>query len=227
MTKLIFWLFWLTFWLAVAEAQTPAPPRDDHQVWSEMQIIKPLAKDKDLLVIGVLRLGREVSRPVDERIGAGIAFKLRKYLTLTPTYIYVDQQPFEGRRINEHRLIFNATGKLVLGKFTFTDRNLYERRVRHNSRDFTMYRNRLQLDHPARLGQFAFKPFIADEVFYSSQAHPNGGNQGWFRNRIAAGILKQFSPRYYAEFFYLHQHDGISRPGNVHALGTLFRVILD
>lgn len=227
MTKLIFGLFWLTFWLASAHAQTPAPPRDDLQVWSEVQIIKPLAKDKDLLVIGVLRLGREVSRPVDERIGAGIAFKLSKYLTLTLTYIYVDQQPFEGRRINEHRLIFNATGKLMLGKFTFTDRNLYERRVRHNSRDFTTYRNRLQLDHPARLGTFAFKPFIADEVWYSTQAHPTGGNQGWFRNRIAAGILKQFSRRYYAEFFYLHQHDGIARPGNVHALGTLFRVILD
>jgi hypothetical protein len=127
-----------------------SPPREDQQFWTEVQLVKPLTKTKDLILIGVLRLGRDWQRPVDERIGAAIAFKLNQYLTLTPTYLYVDQQPFAGRRINEHRLILNATGKLRLGKITFTDRNLYERRVRHNSPDFTLYRNRLQIDHPAR-----------------------------------------------------------------------------
>ena len=212
-----------------AAAQTsPPPPRDDQQLWTEWQLVKPLTKTKDLIIIGVLRLGREWQRPVDERIGAAVAFKLNKYLTLSPTYLYVDQQPFAGRRINEHRLIFNATGKLYLGKFTFTDRNLYERRVRHNSPDFTMYRNRLQIDHPARLGSFEFKPFIADEIFYSSQAGgANGGRQGWSRNRVAAGILKQIRENLYGEFFYLYQMDGISRPGNVHAVGTLIRFTLN
>jgi hypothetical protein len=221
-------------WLAVAalclvaltvHAQTPAPPRDDQQFWNETQFIKPLAKNKDLIVIGVLRIGREWQRPVDERIGAGLAFKLNKYLTLQPTYFYVDQQPYAGFRIREHRLIMNATGKVTLGKFTFTDRNLYERRVRHVTRDFTVYRNRLQVDHPAQIGSFKFKPFVADEIWYSTQSG-SAGDFGWFRNRISAGIIKQFSDRFNAEFFYLRQDDGKARPGNVHALGTLFRVYL-
>ena len=226
----LFWTRFLSLLLAglfgyrLAVAQAP-PPQNDNQFWNEVQLIKALDKKHDLIVIGVLRVGRDFNRPVDERIGAALAFKPNKYLTLAPTYLYVDQQPFPGRRISEHRLIMNITGKVNLGKFLFTDRNLYERRVRRDSRDFTVYRNRLQIDHPAKIGSFSFKPFIADEVWYSTQAAA-GRRMGWFRNRISAGIIKQFSERFNAEFFYLRQQDGISRPGDVHAVGTLFRVFL-
>jgi Protein of unknown function (DUF2490) len=212
----------LFFTLPAALAQPP-PPREDNQFWHETQFIKSLRKDKDLVVIAVLRAGRDFARPVDERLGAGLAFKPSKYLTIMPTYVYVDQQPFAGRRIKEHRLIFNATMKFKVGELTFTDRNLLERRVRHTSRDFTVYRNRLQLDYPARIGTFKFKPFLADEIWYSTQSGPQG-RQGWFRNRISAGIIKQLGERFNAEVFYLRQTDGISLPGDVHAVGTLLRV---
>lgn len=202
-----------------------APPREDNQFWNETQLIKAVSKNKDVIFIGVLRTGRDFARPVDERLGAGLAFKPSKYLTIMPTYVYVDQQPFAGRRIQEHRLVLNLTAKFNVGQFLFTDRNLIERRARHDSRDFTVYRNRLQLDHPARLGAFKFKPFIADEVWYSTQTGARG-NMGWFRHRLSAGIIKQFGERFNAEVFYLRQMDGVSLPGNVHALGTLFRVYL-
>ncbi len=220
------WYFFLPmlmlFTLKVVQGQT-TPPREDNQFWHETQFIQPLSKDKDLVIIAVLRAGRDFARPVDERIGAGLAFKPSKYLTIMPTYVYVDQQPFAGRRIKEHRLVFNATVKFKVGELTVTDRNLIERRVRHSTRDFTVYRNRLQLDYPARIGAFKFKPFIADEIWYSTQASLQG-RQGWFRNRISAGIIKQLSERFNAEVFYLRQTDGISFPGDVHAVGTLLRV---
>jgi hypothetical protein len=205
-------------------AAQSAPPRDDQQFWSEIQFIKPLVKDTDLVVIAGLRIGRGWQRPVDERVGAGVAFKVNRFLTIMPTYLYVDQQPYAGLRISEHRAVLNATGKFKVGKLTITDRNLIEQRLRHAGPDFLVYRNRLQLDHPARLGAFKFKPFLADEVWYSTQPLPTG-RPGWFRNRISAGIIKQLSERVNAEFFYLYQHDGVSRPGNVHAVGTLFRVL--
>jgi hypothetical protein len=219
-------LLLLSSCFAHTQAQTQLPPREDRQLWTETQIIKPLKDDKDLIIIGVLRFGREVRRPVDERIGGGVAFKLNKYLTLMPTYLYVDQQPFEGRRISEHRLILNLTGKIGLGKFTFTNRNLLERRVRRGTPDFTVYRNRLQIDHPVRIGTFQFKPFLAGEVWHSTQSAMQV-RQGWFRTRISSGIIKQFSKRFSGEFFYLYQRDSISLPGNIHAIGTLFRVYLD
>jgi hypothetical protein len=220
-----FLLFALLALTSFYSAYSQTPPREDNQFWHETQVIKPLKKTQDLVIIGVLRVGRDFQRPVDERIGAGWAFKLSPYLTIMPTYVYVDQQPFAGRRIQEHRVILNATAKFNLGQFTFTDRNLIERRVRHASGDFTVYRNRLQIDHPVRIGNFKFKPFLADEVWYSTQPGQSG-RQGWFRNRISAGIIKQFGEHFNAELFYLRQDDGILRPGNVQVIGTLFRVFL-
>jgi Protein of unknown function (DUF2490) len=205
-----------------AAAQTP-PPRDDNQFWSEVQVIAPLHQKVDLMLIGVLRVGRNFNRPVDERIGGAIAFKPNKYLTLAPTYLYVAQQPFARSNITEHRLVANITGKFTLGRLTFTDRNLIERRVRHSSRDFTVYRNRLQLDYPVKIGAFAFKPFVADEIWYSTNPGPQ---RGWTRNRIGGGIIKQIGEKSNFELFYLHQHDGRARPGNVHALGALLRIFL-
>jgi hypothetical protein len=203
-----------------AAQPAPANPQDDIQFWNEAQVVTPLHERVDLLMIGVLRFGRNVTHPVDERAGAGLAFKPHRSLTVTPTYLYTAQQPAEGRKNFEHRLILNVTGRFSLGKFNFTDRNLIEFRVRHALNDIRVYRNRLQVDYPVKLGDFGFRVFVADEIFHGLRPG------AWDRNRVAAGLLKQFSPRTYAEFFYLRQNDGRSRPGDVHAFGTLFRFTL-
>ncbi len=204
-------------------AQTSSNPSDENQFWSETQVYLPLNEKTDLVFIGVIRAGGNFSgfyRPIDERGGGAIAFKLNKYLTLMPTYLYIAQQPTPTRKNAEHRLIMNVTGKFSLGKFNFTDRNLIERRVRHSLSDFVMYRNRLQIDHPVKLGSLNFRIYVADEAWYSTMA------DAWVRNRISGGVFKQFTRRFYAEFFYLRQNDGRARPGDVHALGTLFKVTL-
>jgi hypothetical protein len=228
----LFFFFILFFLLltspAAAQTNPPNPPNppnpeDDNQFWNETQLIVPLNKKTDLILIGVFRGGGNFTdfiRPVDERGGGAIAFKLSKYLTIAPTYLYVAQQPTNTRKNFEHRLILNITPKFTAGKFTFTDRNHIERRVRHSLPNFVMYRNRLQIDHPVKIGEFEFKVYIADEVFYSTLV------DAWVRNRIATGVFKQFSPRFYAEIFYLRQSDASVRPGDVHAVGTLFKITL-
>ncbi|MBS1788651.1 MAG: DUF2490 domain-containing protein [Acidobacteria bacterium] len=204
-------------------SQPTSQPEKEIQSWNEFHLIAPLNKKTDLIFMGVLRAGSNSAsslRPIDERGGAGIAFKLNKHLTVMPTYLYVAQQPTPTRKNFEHRLVLNLTGKFSLGKFTFTDRNLIERRVRHALDDFVMYRNRLQIDHPVKLGSLNFRVYVADEVWYSTLV------DAWVRNRISAGVFKQFTPRFYAETFYLRQNDGRARPGDVHAIGTLFKITL-
>ncbi len=208
------------------EASQVTPPREDHQFWNEIQLTKHLNSKQDLVTIGVVRIGRNWQRPVDERIGVGLAFRINPHLMIMPTYLHVEYQPYPGRIIHEERLILNATLRGTLRKFLFTDRNLYERRVRPGTADFNIYRNRLQIDHPAHLGSFKFKPFVADEAWYSSQHRANGQQFGWFRNRISAGIIKQLSEHLSGEFFLLMQNDGLSRPGNIPVVGTLFRYTL-
>ena len=102
---------------------------------------------------------------------------------------------------------------------------LLERRVRPSVKDFTVYRNRLQIDHPAHLGHFAFKPYVADEVWHSTQTGARG-EFGWFRNRISVGLIKQLTEHLSGDFFVLYQSDGLSRPGNIPVVGTLFRYTL-
>ncbi len=201
------------------------PPREDHQFWNEFQLVKSVTPKQDLVVIGVIRIGRDWARPVDERIGAGWALKPNKYLTIMPTWIHVEYQPFPGRIIHEERLVLNVTGKLTVGRWAFTDRNLFERRVRHGNPDFNVYRNRLQIDHPAEIAGFKFKPYIADEIWYSSQRDALG-RMGWFRNRISVGVIRQLTEHLSGELFLLYQHDGRSRPGNIPAVGTLLRYTL-
>lgn len=205
------------------QAQTNNQPQDETQFWNETQIIAPLTKKTDLIFIGAFRAGSTFSgffRPIDERGGGGIAFKLNKYLTVMPTYLYIAQQPSPTRKNFEHRLILNITGKASLGKFNFTDRNLIERRIRHALDDFVMYRNRLQIDYPVKVGDWSFRVYLADEVWYSTLI------DAWSRNRVSVGVFKQFTPKFYGEVFYLRQNDGRARPGDVHAIGTLFKVTL-
>lgn len=208
-----------------ATAAAVTPPTEDHQFWNEFQLVKHTGKKTDLVLIGVLRIGRDWARPVDERVGVGYAFKLNKFLTVMPTYLHVEYQPYPTRVIHEERLVLNVTGKASLGKFTFTDRNLLERRVRPSVKDFTVYRNRLQIDHPAHLGHFAFKPYVADEVWHSTQTGARG-EFGWFRNRISVGMIKQLTEHLSGDIFVLYQSDGLSRPGNIPVVGTLFRYTL-
>jgi Protein of unknown function (DUF2490) len=192
--------------------------REDTQFWNETQIIIPMRDRADLMFFGVLRVGRDLARPVDERGGVGVALKANRFLTIIPTWLYVAQQPTATSKNIEHRLVFNATFKFGLGKFAFTDRNLIERRLRNGRDDFTMYRNRLQIDHPVSLGSFKFRVFVADEAWYDSL------RDAWVRNRASAGIIKQISRHITAEVFYLRQNDGFARPGDAHVIGTLFRL---
>ena len=69
-----------------ATAAAVTPPTEDHQFWNEFQLVKHTGKKTDLVLIGVLRIGRDWARPVDERVGVGYAFKLNKFLTVMPTY---------------------------------------------------------------------------------------------------------------------------------------------
>ncbi len=212
--------------LSLQHVRAQTPPHDDDQEWNEIQITKPLTDTRDLVLTGQMRLGREFTHAVEEQFAAAVAFKPNARLTLTPGYAYVSQQPYAGRLVNQHRLVFTATGKFTWHAFTFTDRNQFEQRFVIANRDATVYRQRVTIDHPARLGAFKFKPFIWDEIRYSSQKVASGGRLGWYRNRLALGLSKSFTKQLTLDFFYLRQDDGVSRPGNLHAAGLSLRILL-
>ena len=194
--------------------------RSDTQEWNDVQIFAPVTKKVDFVLYGTLRVGRNITHPVDERIGAGFAIKVNKYLTVTPFYFHSTIQPFRSVHAYENRLNLNSTVRFPLKKFTLSDRNVFERRLRHPGVDATRYRNRLQVDYPTQVEGFKFNVFVSNEVFYDWSFN------AWVRNRFAAGVSKAWNKQLTTDIYYLRQNDSHSRPGDLNVIGTTFRIRL-
>ena len=201
-----------------AFAQSPPASRSDTQSWNELQFTLPLNKQIDLVLSGELRLGRNVSDFVDERIGAALRFKLGKYFEISPGYEYIVKQPDRNRSTYENRLSLAGTVKIPVGRFTIENRHQFERRIRHSQSDIGGYRNRLLISRPVTIGGVKLELFASDEVFYVFSEN------AWTRNRFSIGGEKEFSEQFALEVYYTRQNDGFSRPGDLHIIGTTFKL---
>ena len=193
------------------------PLQSDNQIWTDVQLAVPLTKNFDVNLGGTLRLGRDISRPVDERVGVGFTFRWGKYFTVSPNFLAIGMQPFRGRKVWENRLTVPVTLRFTADKWRFSDRNQFERRIRDSGLRSTRYRNRFQVEHPVGPAKWALSLFVSDEVFYEWIAHR------WVRNRFSVGGIKVFNKHYTQEFYYLRQNDGLSLPGDLNVIGTTLR----
>jgi hypothetical protein len=215
LTKRTLQLFLTVFVLATcASAQVD---RTDNQQWTDVQLAVPVTKLFDFNLLGTLRLGRDISRPVDERVGVGFTFRYGKYLTLSPNVLAIGMQPVRGRKIWESRLTFPVTLRFNADKFRLSDRNQFERRIRNSGARSTRYRNRFQVEHPVGDTKWGLSLFVADEVFYDWSV------DRWVRNRFSIGGSKVFNKHFTEDFYYLRQNDGVSVPGDLNVIGTTLR----
>jgi hypothetical protein len=191
--------------------------RTDNQQWTDVQVAIPLTKTIDFNILGTLRFGRDISRPVDERLGLGATFRLGRYLTVAPNYQYIGTQPVENRRGWDSRLSLPVTLRFNAGAFRLSERNLFERRFRRPGINSTRYRNKFQVEHPLGAKDWQLSWFAADEVFYDWLINR------WVRNRFQIGVIKVFNPHFTQDFYYLRQNDGVSVPGDENAIGTVLR----
>ena len=115
-------------------AQTPVP-RADTQSWNDVQLTIPLSQKVDFLIQGTLRIGGKLSKAVDERWGFGFNYRLHKYVTLNELYFHREARPPNGRHEVEERLTLGATLSKPLGRFTLSDRGLFEQIGRASCRE--------------------------------------------------------------------------------------------
>lgn len=192
----------------------------DNQIWSDVQVAVPMTKDIDFNMLGTLRLGRDVSRPVDERIGMGFTFRFGQHLQIAPNYLYIATQPVRNRKLWESRLSLPITVRFNIEKFRLSDRNMFERRIRNPGISSTRYRNRLQIEHPVGPSKRGFSLYVADEVFYDWSI------DRWVRNRFSVGATKVLNKHLTQDVYYLRQNDGVSIPGDLNVIGTTLRIKL-
>lgn len=176
-----------------------------------------VSQKTDLILIGSLRVGDDVSRLVYERGSAGVAFKLGKHVTLTPMYGYIAAQTIRGLDTREHRVSLDTTMTFGLERFVFSDRNILERRwlpLVHSSR----YRNTVQISRLVRLGRITLWPFVSDEITYDWRV------DAWARNRFSVGGRKDLSEKASLDLFYLRQNGAYALPRDLHVIGATLRI---
>jgi len=216
LNHLTFCIFILLAGAVVVSGQS-TPPQTDTQNWNDVFLTVPVAGPVDFVIQGTIRNGRSITRPVDERLGIGFSFRLGKYLTMLPNYLHIGMQPFAGRRVFENRLSIASTIRFPIGHFAFSDRNIFERRLRHPGIDGTRYRNRLQIDHPIGPAKKKISLFVSDEVFYDWSVNE------WVRNRAAIGVSKVWNKHFTLDLYYMRQNDSRTFPGDLHIIGTAWR----
>ena len=199
-----------------AQSQTPVP-KADTQSWNDIQLAIPLNKKVDFTIQGTLRIGDNITTPVDARWGVGWVFKVNKFLSLNPFYFHREAKPPNGKREVEERLTLGATVRFPLGKFTLSERNWFERRWREPQVDAWRYRNAVLLEHPFNIRKKKFTFGVGDEVFYDWSLHV------WVRNRFAVGASHAFNKHFTLYVYGMRQNDGRTRPGDINIIGTQWR----
>jgi len=215
---------------APLSAQT-ADDNSDIVGWSDATFIVPLKKKEEkgkrvdewtLNLGGVFRYGRNLSRPIDTRGTLAVNYRINQYLTAGSGYLYRRFRPTEAHRQYEHRAFFFLTAEKKWTRVTLRNRAQLVYSIRHSRPDALTYRNRVQANFPLRQREKEIvTPFVAAEPFYDIK------NKRWFRNDIFAGVSKQFTPKFGADFFYLRQGINTGALRQVNGFGTSFRYRLD
>ena len=207
---------------ASAHAQTnPPQSQEDVQSWNDITLTVPLTKHFDFFLLATGRIGRNLSRINEGRIGLGYVWKPNNALSFSPYWIYIDARNTAGQFRVEQRLHFRASYKFPIERFGLSHRSLFEYRIREGQPDSWRYRPSLtaEKDIPERIIPKA-KFFVTEEPFYVSTTNK------FSRNRFTAGINKTLNPNLSVDLYYMRQNDGFSRPGDLNVIGTSWRIKL-
>jgi hypothetical protein len=88
----------------------------------------PVKNSVDFLVIGGLRAGRNLTDLVNERVGAGVVWRLGKHVELSTIYGRIVWQPVPSQTLHENRFTLDVEFEWPLGRFALAQRNRIDRR---------------------------------------------------------------------------------------------------
>ncbi len=207
---------------------THGQTKSDGQFWATADFTVGLKKGKDqkgksfdkiaLLFSGIDRFGDTVSRPVDQRLGVFLDFRVNKFLTITPGYLYQKAAPLRTNKNFETRLSIAATLNKRKGDFNFRTRQQLEHKFRHNRADNQNYRPLFQVNYfVKRDKKELFSPFVSEEGYYDSLS------KTWVRNEFRVGVARTLNKNISADFYYIRVN---TKPLRVNGFGIAIKVKL-
>lgn len=233
MLKRALLLLSIPFFLApTIRPQNTGTEASEFNIWTDTSVTFPLIRETDgagkefdrlsLTIFGTLRLGRKDRlRPVDERIGAGLNYRINNNVSLATDVFYRDAQPVAGRRGQETRIRFAAVLEKKWSGFSLNNRQQIEFRQRISRRDDVRYKPRVRLNIPInREKKEIITPFFSTEPYY------NMTTGKWTRNEIFVGFGKKISRRIGTDLYYLNVRDA-DQPRRVQGIGIACKFRVD
>lgn len=193
---------------------------EDFQSWNDLQVTIPINSRFDFFLQTTGRVGRNITRFNEGRVGAGLVWKVSKAFSVSPSYLYISARNTAGEFRIEHRYNLRGTYKFPIKSFGLSHRSLYEYRQRPSGNSWR-YRPSLTFEKelPEKFMSNA-KFFVTEEPFYVSTT-------GKFsRNRFSLGISKTLNKHLALDVYYLRQNDGFSHPGDLSVIGTSWKIKL-
>jgi len=217
--------------LSISAAAQTVDENSDIVEWNDVTFIIPLKKKDEngkrvdqwtLNILAGQRFGRNLKRGIDTRGAFTLNYRFNKNWTAGTGYLYRTFRPTEARRQFESRLMFFAIAEKKWTKATFRNRFLTTVLLKNSNPDTVVYRNRAQLNIPLKKKEREIvTPYFSDEPFYDFRI------KKWFRNDFNAGISKQFTPKFGADFYYLHQSFSTGAIHQTNGFGISLRVRID
>jgi len=190
----------------------------DSQLWTEIHTTTALNTALDVLVNAQLRFAEDMAEFVQESHQVGINYKVCDYLTISPSYRQIYNQPSDGSSSSqETRAVFLATAHFPIDELHISFGNEFEYRFRYPQTDSWRYRPRITIEHPIGPSPWDLSGYLADEGFYDSDYST------FTRNRAYAGIKKKLMQNLTLDLYYMRQYDINANPGVLNVLGLALR----
>jgi hypothetical protein len=190
-----------------ARAQQPEDPEDDKKLglWLDQGISTGLTPSKSLEIEFYERYDEVISNLYEYFVQAGIAFRVRPWLTVTPLYRY---QRFPGNPTTayENRLLLNVTMATSRGAWRPNLRIMVEARLPDNRQASARFRFRPGVDYTLPL-RVTRRPVlvVSNEFFVVPGTNSFAAGGSFTQNRFQVGVRLPITDSFSIRPFYLLQ----------------------
>jgi hypothetical protein len=186
----------------------------DDQLWTELDVVAPLASNTTITGIGQLRLSETLSNPIFTALGADVDYKYGEW-TFSLGYRHQVTGNHEGEDINVTQVaLAMGTWARRFGRSTIAVRTRVENTITASSNP---WRARLRLEYRWATEDWGLVSYLysSDEVFYRFD------KDEFWRNRFQAGCNLVFSKHTDLKLYYQRQDSRHQTPGAINALGVI------
>ena len=193
--------------------------RGDFQIWNtDVEEVK-IYKDVKFAMEQEFRFGGNASELYYQHYEWGFLFGFARMLDIYLNY----RQVFEISKkkwMEEDQPNVVATIKLDIWRLKFDDRNRIEYRHFRYQPDSIRYRNRFTLKYPIYFDKITIAPYIANEIFISSN-----GN-GYSENRFCPGLEFELTKYSKADIYYMLKSNKLTggKWTDANVLGTKIKI---